>query len=137
MKNFFVCIAVTVFSVVGDGNGQEKPKRDLGYSMNNYKHQNKAAAAKAWEQNRVNTLVVKKGSFKGLNLTNTASNYKAHDNRPKNDALFLITTRKSFKHETNPSAIPGNYKKQHITTLQKIATIPALEDDTVAVEGGN
>lgn len=114
-----------------------KLKQDLGYSSSNYKHANKAATAKKWEQSKENTLVVKKNNF--AEQTAAPLSYKAQGQTSQGVSNLIVKTPGKQEVFTNPSEAPGNYKRHHATKKSKSSMMASQDKQSTetSTDGSN
>jgi hypothetical protein len=90
----------------------QKTKNDPTYSMGNYKHANKAAEARRWQQQEnPSPALTRRGALTNETGPQSAANYKAQNRRP---ATGIVTEAPEVPQDLvkNPSASPRNYKHQ-------------------------
>lgn len=129
MKAFSILTAGFLGLATLTASAQTSPSRqasDPSYSRHNYKHPQKAAVAKAEDDQTLSA-----STFSGLegqvNPVATRRNYKVQDrNRKRTDAL-LILPGKRVERTTNPLTSPDNYKRQQqpAPKAKKPAPLPA------------
>ena len=138
MKAFAILTAGLLGLGALTANAQSTPSRqasDPSYSRHNYKHPQKAAAARAEDDQTLSA-----STFSGLegqvNPVATRRNYKVQDrNRKRTDAL-LILPGKPVDRTTNPLDSKGNYKRQQQPAPKAKQPAP-LPSEPVANSEGN
>jgi hypothetical protein len=136
MKAFAILTAGLLGLGTLTANAQSTPSRqasDPAYSRHNYKHPQKAAAARAEDDQSLSA-----STFSGLegqvNPVATRRNYKVQDrNRKRTDAL-LILPGKPVERTTNPLDSKGNYKRQQ-QPAPKVTQPAPLPEEPVANTG--
>ncbi|MCY7352178.1 MAG: hypothetical protein LH606_16185 [Cytophagaceae bacterium] len=91
---------------------QNELKNDRGYSPNNYKHANKAAEARRWEENQRLTVAVP--SYSSERIGNDVANYKRPGGRPYRNT-GVVRFRHRMTDTTAPMLSQRNYKRYHRT----------------------
>jgi hypothetical protein len=133
MKAFAILTAGLLGLGALTANAQSTPSRqasDPAYSRHNYKHPQKAASARAEDDQSLSA-----STFSGLegqvNPVATRRNYKVQDrNRKRTDAL-LILPGKPVERTTNPLDSKGNYKRQQ-QPAPKVTQPAPLPEEPVA-----
>lgn len=90
----------------------QKAKNDPTYSVNNYKHANKAAEARRWkQQENPSPELTRRGALTNETGPQSAANYKAQNRRP---ATGIVVDAPEVPQQLvkNPSASSRNYKHQ-------------------------
>jgi hypothetical protein len=136
MKAFAILTAGLLGLSTLTASAQSTPSRqasDPSYSRHNYKHPQKAAAARAEDDQSLSA-----STFSGLegqvNPVATRRNYKVQDrNRKRTDAL-LILPGKPVERTTNPLDSKGNYKRQQ-QPAPKVTQPAPLPEEPVANTG--
>ena len=125
MKAFAILAAGLLGLGTLTAHAQSTPSRqasDPGYSRHNYKHPQKAATARA-EDNQTMSASTVAGVDHVANPAATRRNYKLQDrNRKLTDAVLILPAR-SVERNTNPLDSKDNYKRQQQPTRK--ATQPA------------
>jgi len=107
MKPSFLIVALAV-GITAQAQTSPKLKNDPGYSPNNYKHANKAAEARTWEENQNLTVTVP--TLETARIPRDAGNYKRPGvNRNQETGIVRVRARE-VDQQTNPSLSERNYK---------------------------
>jgi hypothetical protein len=130
MKAFAILTAGLLGLGALTANAQSTPSRqasDPSYSRHNYKHPQKAAAARAEDDQALSA-----STFSGLeghaNPVATRRNYKVQDrNRKRTDALLILPS-KPVERTINPLDSKGNYKRQQQPAPKVTQPVPLAEE---------
>ncbi len=128
MKAFAILTAGLLGLATLTASAQTAPSRqasDPAYSRHNYKHPQKAAVAKAEDDQTLSA-----STFSGMegqvNPVATRRNYKVQDrNRKRTDALLILPAKPAAR-TNNPLTSPDNYKRQQqpAPKAKKLAPLP-------------
>lgn len=135
MKTIMIALLLTGSTLALAQQSEEKLKQDPGYSSSNYKHANKAATARKWEQSRENTLLVKKNNF--AEQKSQVLSYKAQGQTSQGVTNLVVKTSGKQENFTNPSEAPGNYKRHHSTRKVSMVANQTKQSTETTSEGGN
>ena len=137
MKAFAILTAGFLGLATLTASAQTSPSRqasDPSYSRHNYKHPQKAAAARAEDDQTLSA-----STFLGLdgqvNPVATRRNYKVQDrNRKRTDALLILPGNR-VERTTNPLDAKGNYKRQQQPAPKVIQPAPLPSEPVADSEG--
>lgn len=122
-------IAVLIGASVSSLFAQEVPKNDPGFSVNNYKHPNKAKAA---QKAKTEGTSVEVTTFKGLEGQLVDANYH-HPKYAPRPKLLVAESETIDKEHNNPLNSSRNYKLAYVKSkkgeIQKNADSLALNTD--------
>lgn len=115
MKTYAIIAAGLLSWSVLSADAQTKPARqvsDPSYSQHNYKHPQKAAAARA-EDNQAVSASTSAGMESIANPAATRRNYKVQDRNQKRTDALLVLPGNRMEQTTNPLDSKDNYKRQN------------------------
>ncbi len=93
---------------------QDKRHSDPGYSLQNYKHANKAAEARRWEAARETGVSIPVPTVADAGIRPDAGNYKRQGGRVNpNEGVVRLRSLGVDAFETNPTYSERNYKRHH------------------------
>jgi hypothetical protein len=118
MKKYLILAAAVSFGTLA--HAQSIPKNDPGYSINNYKHPNKAREARK-VQNTDQKVV---GTYRQIDEKHQPTNYKAQ-NQPahlENNVLLAAPGGNIERGVLNPLQATGHYKTQGPKLVPKVTT---------------
>ncbi len=131
MRTYAILAAVLLGWGVLTADAQTSRARQLSdpsYSRHNYKHPQKAAAARS-EDNQAISASTSTGMKSIANPAATRRNYKLQDRNQKHPDALLVLPGTIMERNNNPLNSPDNYKRQN-----QPAAKPRQQQETVPYE---
>lgn len=107
MKSSLLILALAL-GIAAQAQTPSKLKNDPGYSPDNYKHANKAAEARTWDENQNLTVTVP--TLETARISRDAGNYKRPGTRRNQETGIVRMRAREVDREANPSLSERNYK---------------------------